>query len=47
MSGARDLLAEHPLAARLRERVELQVHVLILGRNPRISDLHHREAPAV
>jgi hypothetical protein len=45
-SGPRDRLAEQPLAARLRERVELQVHVLILGRHPRRSDLHHRDAPA-
>src|SRR5882724_4587488 len=47
MSGPRDLLAEQPLAARPREGVELQVHVLIFGRNPRVSDLHHHDFPTV
>lgn len=46
-SGLRDLLAEEVLTARLLERVELQFKMLISGRNPRIPDLHHHDAPAV
>jgi hypothetical protein len=37
----RGLFSEDPLTARLLERFELQLQVLIPGGYPRVPDLHH------